>query len=368
MAQGNNSIAKFLVAVFFCFVASFLGAWVFLSTGLVSTKNTPQVTTNVVTSEEQATSNAAKKILPSVVSVTTTQVTTRGYLQTTSQGAGTGTIISKDGYILTNKHVVSGASQVAVVTNDGTIYQDVKVVGVDPLNDIAFLKVNNPKNLTPAKLADSSDITVGQKVLAVGNALGEFQNSVTSGIISGEGRPITASGGGTGESLDNLLQTDAAINPGNSGGPLVNLNGEVVGMNTAIAADAQGIGFAIPINATKGLIKGLFKDGKVQRAYLGVTYIGITPAVAQQADLSVAQGAYVYQANGNSVIPGSPAEKAGIRNKDIIVSVNGEKVDQTSGLSLLLAQYAPGDTVKLEIITDKQKRTVDVTLVAYIGR
>lgn len=370
MAQETNKIGKFLVVLFFCFIASFLGSWVFLSTGLVSTKQITTQNTKVITADEQITSEVAEKVSPSVVSVITTQVTTSGYFQTSSQAAGTGIVISKDGYILTNKHVVSGATKVSVVMDDGTLYRDVELVGVDPLNDIAFLKMTDkPDDLKPAVLGDSSRLRIGQKVLAIGNALGEYQNSVTSGIISGKGRPIIADDGTSeGESLDNLLQTDAAINQGNSGGPLVDLDGRIIGVNTAIAADSQGVGFAIPINATKGMVRGLFDTGKVERAYLGVTYIAITPVVADELGTSVTKGVYVYAENGASVAQGSPASKAGIRNGDIIVSVNSENVDQNNGLSLLLAQYTPGDTVTLELLSQSRKKMVEVTLGTYTGR
>ncbi len=370
MNEGKSSIGRFLVAVFFCFIASFLGSWVFLSSGLVSTKNTTSSTTKVVSSDDNSMTKVAKDVSPSVVSVTTTLVTTNGYFQSTSQGAGTGVIISKDGYILTNKHVVNGASQVSIVMNDGTVHKDVKLVGIDPLNDLAFLKMTSPpKDLVPAKLGDSNKAIVGQKVLAIGNALGEFKNSVTSGIISGKGRPITAKDGSvSGESLENLLQTDASINPGNSGGPLVDLGGRVIGINTAIAADSQGIGFAIPINAAKGLVKGLLETGKVQRAYLGVSYVTLNPEISEKFNLPSTQGAYVYDADGNSIVANSPASKAGIVNKDVILSVNSVKIDQNNGLSLLLAGYSPGDKVTLKVLRDGQRKDIDVTLEVYTGR
>lgn len=367
MIEGKSSVSRFLVAVFFCFVASFLGSWVFLSSGLVSSRNAVNTVNTVVSTDEQVTSKVAEKVSPSVVSVTTRLISTSGYLQTASEGAGTGVIISKDGYILTNKHVINGASEVSIVMNDGSVYGNVKLIGVDPLNDLAFLKIADPpRDLVPAKLGNSTKVKVGQKVLAIGNALGEFQNSVTSGIISGIGRPITADNGSSeGESLENLLQTDASINPGNSGGPLVNLNSEIIGINTAIAADSQGIGFAIPINAAKGLVKGLLATGRVERAYLGVTYVSITPSIAQKLNLTVKKGAYVYQDNSSSVIQNSPAEKAGVKNKDIITKVNGVEIDQNNALSLLLAQYTPGDKVTLTVLRDGQKKDIDVTLETY---
>ncbi len=368
----KNSVGRFLAILFFCFVSSFFGSWVFISSGLVSPDKAINTTnsTTIVTNEEKSTSRVAEKMSPSVVSITTTTVKSNGYQQMTSQGAGTGVIISKDGYILTNKHVASGASDFSVVTSEGHIYDDVTFVGADPLNDLAFIKINDSsEDLIPADLGDSFNLRIGQKVLAIGNALGEYQNSVTSGIISGKGRPIVADDGTSdGASLENLLQTDAAINQGNSGGPLVNLDGEVIGINTAVAADAQGIGFAIPINATKGLVKGVLKNGKVQRSYLGVNYLTLTPGYADRLGLSVERGAYVYNQGANPIVPGSPAADAGIKNRDVILSVNGVKVDQNNGLSLLLAQFTPGEEINLNILRGSERRDIKVTLGTYIPR
>lgn len=369
MIENTNSISRFLTLLFFCFVASFLGSWVFLASGIVNISNTPnQVTVSpaTVAGEKDAT-KAAEKVSPSVVSVTTTLIGS-GYFQTASRGAGTGVIISKDGYILTNKHVVNGATQVVVVMNDGSIHKNVKLVGTDPLNDLAFLKIiDPPKGLIPASLGDSSKVKIGQNVLAVGNALGEYKNSVTSGIISGKGRPVTATDGiANSESLENLLQTDASINPGNSGGPLVDLSGRVIGINTAIAADAQGIGFAIEINATKGLIKSVLATGKVQRAYLGVMYVMITPELTDRLKLSAKEGAYLYGENSSSIVTGGPAQKAGLKDKDIIVSVNGVKVNQNNSLALLISQYVPGEKVTLEVLSSNgQRKKLAVILEAY---
>lgn len=367
MKSKQYSVGRFLAVLFFCFVASFLGSWVFLSSGIISSRNAVNTVNTIVSSEENVTSEVAKKVSPSVVSISTTVISTNGYLQTTAEGAGTGVVISKDGYILTNKHVIDDAREVSIVMHDGSVHQNVKLVGVDPLNDLAFLKISSPpRNLTVATLGNSAKTTVGQRVLAIGNALGEFQNSVTTGIISGIGRPITADNGTSeGESLENLLQTDAAINPGNSGGPLVNLNSEVVGINTAVAADSQGIGFAIPINAAKGMTKHLLKTGKVERAYLGVTYVSITPAIASSFNLPVKKGAYVYQEGRSPIITNSPAQRAGLQNGDIITNVNRAVIDEQNALSLVLAQYTPGEKVTLSIIRSGEKRDVNVTLDAY---
>ncbi|MNL19723.1 putative serine protease HtrA [compost metagenome] len=299
-----------------------------------------------------------------MVSIVTT-VQSRSF--ETGEGAGTGIIISANGYIITNKHVVSDASNVSVVTSDGTTYDNVELVGVDPLNDVAFLKVKGVTDLKPAEIGDSSSIRIGQKVVAIGNALGQYQNTVTSGIISGTGRPVSAQAGETVETLTDLLQTDASINPGNSGGPLVNVAGQVIGINTAIASDAAGIGFAIPINATKGLMTGVLETGKISRAYLGVSYQTITPEVAKQYKLSVSQGAYVVASNqaNNAVVKNGPADKAGVQNKDIITKINDKSVGDKGGVASLIGEYKPGDTIQLTILRDNKTIDVRVTLAAY---
>jgi serine protease Do len=268
---------------------------------------------------------------------------------------------------LTNKHVIDGASTIQVSLSDGTIYENVELLGTDPLNDVAFLKIKDAKNLPAAELGDSTSVKIGQKVVAIGNSLGQYDNTVTSGIISGVGRPVSAQSGTQVENLTDLIQTDAAINPGNSGGPLLNMKGQVVGINTAVAADAQGIGFSIPINATKGILKGVLSGGKVQRAYLGVNYIAIDSEVAKQYGLSVKKGAYVYKENGSAVVSGSPAAKAGIQDKDIITKVGDIEVGSQGGVSSLIAEYAPGDTIQLTILRGGQTITVKTTLVAYNG-
>lgn len=321
------------------------------------------------TSTEDAISSVVDKVSPSVVSIVT-NVTTQSSIfgAAQQQAAGTGIILSKDGYILTNHHVIDSASTVQVITSDGTTYDNVKVVGSDPLNDIAYLKIDGVNNLTPASMGDSSTVRVGQQVIAIGNALGQYQNTVSSGIISGKGRPVTAGSddGSSSESLTDLLQTDAAINPGNSGGPLLNYSGQVVGIDTAIASDAQGIGFAIPIDATKGTTKMVLAGKGVQRAYLGVRYVEITAAVAKQYNLSVKTGAYVT-ADGSdaSVVAGSPADKAGLQDKDIITKVNGEAVGTAGSVATLAGEYAPGDTITITYLRGGSEHTTKVTLGTY---
>jgi len=322
------------------------------------------------TSTEDAITRVVDKVSPSVVSIVinTTKQTIFGAAE--QQASGTGIIISKDGYVLTNHHVVSTASKAQVVMSDGTTYDDVKVVGSDPLNDIAYLKIDGVNDLTPAELGDSSTTRVGQQVVAIGNALGQFQNTVSSGIVSGRGRPLSASADGSGtsaESLTDLLQTDAAINPGNSGGPLLNFSGQVIGINTAVASDAQGIGFAIPINAAKGTIKSVLAGNGVQRSYLGLRYVEITVAVAKQYDLPVRQGAYVLSSGSESaVVAGGPADKAGIRDKDIITKINGQVVGVAGGVSTLVGQYAPGDTVEITYLRNGKEAATKVTLGKFV--
>jgi serine protease Do len=235
----------------------------------------------------------------------------------------------------------------------------------DPL-DVAFLKINDTegKKLSVAKIGDSSRMQVGDGVIAIGNALGQFQNSVTSGIISGYGRSVEASdGGGSSESLQNLFQTDAAINQGNSGGPLVNTNGEVIGINTAVAGgDAQNIGFSIPINDAKGLIDGVLANGELRRPYLGVQYVQLTPALAEELNLSVDQGAYINDSNGGGIVGGSPAAAAGLQGKDIITKINDQNVDRNNTLASVIGRFKVGDKVTITYIRGGDTKTTEATV------
>ncbi len=325
---------------------------------------------NVVTPNEESIATVAKSVSPSVVSIlSTSQQSSRFNQQYQQQSAGTGMIVSSNGYIMTNKHVVDGASKVTVVLTDGKTYENVDVLGSDPLNDVAFLKIKNVTGLPAITFGDSKTVRIGQTVIAIGNALGQYQNSVTSGIISGTGRPVLASSDGTSdgntESLTDLIQTDAAINSGNSGGPLLNLKGQVIGINTAIAEDAQSIGFSIPISATKGLLNHLVKTGKVARAYLGVQYVSIDAQVKKQYDLSVDKGDYVTADRGNSVQANGPADKAGIKDGDVIIKVNGAKVGEVASVSSLVSEYEPGEKVDVTVVRDGKELTVSVTLGTY---
>ena len=315
---------------------------------------------------EGSIADIADKVSKGVVSIVTSTKSTNFFGQSVdSAAAGTGIIVTSDGYILTNKHVINGASEVTVILDDGTTYEDVEVVATDPLNDVAFLKIADVSDLTAATLGDSKTISVGQQVIAIGNALGEYQNTVTAGIISGTGRSVTASDGSGyyTETLSDMIQTDAAINSGNSGGPLVNAAGEVIGINTATSTSAENMGFAIPISSVKGMLKQLIETGKAERAYLGVYSVDITPEVAKAYNLPISSGTYIYSSSSYSaIVKGSPAEKAGLKDKDIITAVNGVTVGAAGSLADLIGEYKPGDTVQLTVVRGGEETAVNVTL------
>ena len=327
------------------------------------------VSNNAATFAEGSISEIANSVSKSVVSIITNTSTTGSFFTgQVSQAAGTGFILSSDGYIATNKHVVANATKIGVILDDGSTYEDVELIGTDPINDFAIVKIKDVKNLTPIKIGDSKTTNIGQQVIAIGNALGTYQNSVTSGIISGKGRSLTASDSSrtTYETLSDMIQTDAAINGGNSGGPLVNAAGEVIGINTAYASQGNNVGFAIPINSVKGIMAGVLKDGKFERAVLGVRYQTITPLIAKEKKLDVTAGAYVKGSNNASaVIKGSAGDKAGIKDGDIITAVNGTKIGTAGSLGSLIGEYAVGDTVKLEVYRDKKYIELQVKLEAY---
>ncbi len=322
--------------------------------------------------------DVAKKVLPAVVNISTTQVVKyqnpfNGFnfdqnspfdfffkrffnnfgpptIKRKVHALGSGFIISKDGYILTNYHVIKRASDIRVtLLNSGDVYE-AKVVGTDPKADIALIKIKPREPLPTLKLGDSDKIEVGDWVVAVGNPFG-LNGTVTVGIISAKGRVI-----GEGP-FDHFLQTDAAINPGNSGGPLVNMKGEVIGINTAIIANGQGIGFAIPINMVKAELPYLMKGEKVKRGYLGVMIQPLTGEAARSLGLKKARGAIISQ-----VFKGTAAAKAGLKPGDIIVSVNGKPLRSSYDLPYIISSFRPGTKIKLGIIRDGKKMTVEVKL------
>lgn len=281
---------------------------------------------------------------------------------TSEDSIGTGFIIDgKKGIVLTNRHVVdSENSTYSVVMGEGEETYDVVEVYKDPVNDFAILQLNTEdKELPQLRLGDSDKLKAGQTVVAIGNALGQFGNSVTKGVVSGIGRGIVASSGpfGVAEALDNVIQTDAALNPGNSGGPLLNLSGEVVGINVAVTQGAENIGFSLPINVLKPIIDGFNKEGKIVRPYLGVDVRLITADMVERGAPTI--GAFVV-----SVVQGSPAEAAGIQSTDIITHVNGTRIDnENNTLQKIIAGLKVGQDV--DVIVERDGR--EVTLRAKIG-
>jgi len=285
--------------------------------------------------------------------------------ETREIGGGSGFIISQDGLVVTNRHVVDDdEANYTVVTSDGDEFE-ADVLAKDTLNDFAVLKIKDAKDMPVVELGDSGKLKIGQRVVAIGNALAEYQNTVTTGIVSAVGRNIVAGSMRSSENIRNLIQTDAAINPGNSGGPLVNLNGEVIGINTAIASGAEGIGFAIPINDVKSLIDNVQKNGKIVRPFLGVRFMMLDKAKAEELKIDVENGALLVgnEAEGEfAVVPGSPAEKAGLKIKDVILEVDGEKVTAEKPLHQVISEHNPGDSLKLKVWRSGNIKNVIVKL------
>lgn len=280
-------------------------------------------------------------------------------------GGGSGFIVSADGLIVTNKHVVDDelAVYTAVLSNGKKF--PATVVAKDPIMDVALIKID-AKDLPILELGNSDDLKIGQTVLAIGNALAEYGNTLTKGVISGIGRRVEAGDGrGAVEVLEEAIQTDAAINPGNSGGPLLDLSGKVVGINTAVSEEGQSLGFAIPINSLKKTIESVEKDGRIIRPWLGVRYIPVTPRLAELNNLSVTYGALVQAGNTEdelAVIPGSPADKAGIVENDILLEINGEKLEDKDSLVKLIAKYSIGNTITVKVLSKGKEKIVEVKL------
>ncbi|KKW08232.1 MAG: 2-alkenal reductase [Candidatus Kaiserbacteria bacterium GW2011_GWA2_49_19] len=351
------------------------------------------------TTQEQAVIRVVKNVSPAVVSIIITkdlpvfeeyytspfeqffndpffQIQIPQYRQKGTEkkeiGGGSGFIVSEDGLVLTNKHVVLDAeADYTVLTNDGQKFP-AKVLAKDPIQDLALLKIEREKDVdqngrlttkpfTVVKLGDSSKLEIGQTVIAIGNALGEFRNTVSVGVVSGLSRTITASGGTFVETIEDVIQTDAAINKGNSGGPLLNLRGEVIGINTATVQDAQSIGFAIPIDLAKRDIQQVKSLGKIVYPFLGVRYVLITEKIQKENNLQVNYGAWVIKgekAGEVAIWPGSVAEKAGLKEGDIILEFNNEKIMPENSLAKIILKYNPGDTIVLKTLSAGQEKTV----------
>jgi len=279
-------------------------------------------------------------------------------------GGGTGFFVSEDGMILTNAHVVSDTeADYTVLTNDGKKYP-AKVLARDAFRDLAIMKIENQGKLPTLELGDSDKLQIGQTVITIGNALGEFRNTVSVGVISGLGRTVSASGGGTVETLEDVIQTDAAINKGNSGGPLLNLKGQVIGVNFAMAESAENVGFALPINKAKKDIEQVKKTGKIVYPFLGVRYVLLNEIIQQENNLPVNYGAWVGKGSQGeaAVYPGSAAQTAGLKEGDIILEFNGEKITAENSLAKIIMEYNPGDKVVLKILRSGQEKTIEATL------
>lgn len=290
-------------------------------------------------------------------------------------GGGTGFIVSQDGLILTNKHVVlEEEADYTVFTNDGRKFS-ARVLAKDPFQDVAVIKIEQEKEVNNkgelvvekfpmVKLGNSDSLEIGQTVIAIGNALGEFRNTVSVGVISGLGRKITAAGGDFVETLEDVIQTDAAINKGNSGGPLLNLKGEVIGINTAMVVGAQSIGFAIPINKAKKDIEQVKALGKIVYPFLGIRYVLVSEKVKEEYNLSVDYGALIVRGGPGepAIWPDSAAQQAGLREGDIVLEFNEEKITIDNSLAKIITKYNPGDKVVLRVLRDNEEFEVEVTL------
>ncbi|MBI2453236.1 trypsin-like peptidase domain-containing protein [Candidatus Peregrinibacteria bacterium] len=400
----QNTLSVIILSFFAGIIGGGVSAYVIDESRIVQPQGAKRIVEERQYIEESALISAREKVAPSVISIvqlrevqTSSQSFTPfdnfffgfpGFEQPTQPqnpeqnsgqepekrvvGGGTGFIISKSGLALTNKHVVNDdASEYIAVMNDGTEY-GVKIVGKDSFNDLAVIQITEKdggklqKELPIAELGDSNALKIGQRVLAIGNALAEYDNTTTAGIISAKGRDIVASDsfGGSREQLSGLIQTDAAINPGNSGGPLVNLEGQVIGINTAIDAQANGVSFAIPINDVKPILASIEQYGKIVRPILGVRYIILTEEKAKELGLTdVTHGAFLvgdYNNGELAVIAGGPADKAGLKVEDVILELDGQSIDKDNTLQSVILKHKPGDKVQLKVW--RKGETLDATV------
>ncbi|MCL5004027.1 MAG: trypsin-like peptidase domain-containing protein [Patescibacteria group bacterium] len=375
-----------LAAYFGPNLANFVPGLKFLSLQKSSTSNSAgnsQSGAVKVVTEESVVIDVVKKVTPSVVTVSIKKTVSPSPLsdlgplfdpfgffnnfqtppqsspQNVQEDIGSGFIISADGLVVTSKHVVSDTQAgYQIITADNKTY-DVQKIYRDPGNDLAILKISPPAGvqLPAVEMGDSSKLQVGQMAIAIGTALGEFRSTVTTGVVSGLGRGITAGDplAGSVEQLDNVIQTDAAINPGNSGGPLLNSSGQVIGINTAVSTQGQNIGFAIPINVVKNVIQNFNETGQFNRAFLGVEYRLIDQKTALLN--GVPQGAYIM-----NVVPGSSADKGGLKADDIITKIDGQAINSQSSLANIIAGHKVGDTIAVEYYRDGSTHTTSVTL------
>lgn len=407
LVNNNQTANRFIFLLVNVLIAGLVGgfsgfySYQLAGSGAVSGGSTfvrKDIVQNQVLSEDQLVTNVAKNSSPAVVSIVaskdlqvfqqnaqspfqgfcndpffrqffdpaecapTGQPTPAPKTQKQQVSAGSGFIVRSDGLIVTNKHVVDvGQADFTVITNTGKSYP-AQILAKDTLNDLAVLKIN-ANNLPTLKLGDSSKLEIGQSVVAIGNALGQFSNTVSRGVVSGLSRSIVASAGASSEKLDQLIQTDAAINPGNSGGPLLNLAGEVMGINTAVAQGAQNIGFAIPVNQIKRAIGQVSTLGRIVYPYLGVRYTMITPELKQAKNLASDQGAWISGDDKNpAIVANSPAAKAGLQAGDIILELNGKTLNLDNDLAKAIQELPVGQRVNIKVLRSGQTLTLTLVL------
>ena len=329
------------------------------SDATTDTPSTADPVSDVRIDESSAVIDAVNDVAPAVVLISTSA---GDGIFGGGTGTGSGVIYDEAGWILTNRHVVEDVESLTVELNDGRTF-DATVYGIDTLTDLAIVKVE-ASDLPVAPIGTSTGLEPGQLAIAIGNPLG-YKHTVTTGIVSGLGRQIQASDAAqsSAETLRNLIQTDAAINPGNSGGPLVNSAGQVIGINTAVSTEAQGLGFAIPIDVARPIMQQALDGEQLARPWIGVYYTPITPALAEEQDLPVDYGALIGTTGGQDpILPGSPAEAAGLQDGDIIVALNGESLSEEGDLATLILPHAPVETITLRVLRDNSTTEIDVTL------
>jgi S1-C subfamily serine protease len=347
-AIGRRAILGLLALSLVFGAAGGAGATVLLLGGLNGSGDIGEQIRQTLVSEQSATVSVAERISPAIVTLEVTGVD--------GESVGSGVIYSADGWIVTNRHVVEGATAMTVHLEDGRDFPG-RVYGVDTLTDLAIVKVE-ATGLTAATLGRSSAIQIGQTAIAIGSPLGVYTNSVTAGIISAIGREITTESG----RLDGLLQTDAAINPGNSGGALVDSSGAVIGINTAISTEGAGIGFAIPIDIARPIMEQALAGIELSRPWIGIRYVALSRRAAAENNLTIFQGAWISGGAESGIVPGSPAEAAGLADGDIVTKVQGVLIDDLHPLQDLLVQYSPGTVIVLDVLRAGATVQISVTL------
>ena len=347
-AIGRQAILGLLAVSLIFGAAGGAGATVLLLGGLNVSGDIGESIRQTLVSEQSATVSVAERISPAIVTLEVTGAD--------GESVGSGVIYSADGWIVTNRHVVEGATTMTVHLEDGRDFPG-RVYGIDTLTDLAIVKVE-ATGLTAATLGRSSAIQVGQTAIAIGSPLGVYTNSVTAGIISAIGREITTESG----RLDGLLQTDAAINPGNSGGALVDSSGAVIGINTAISTEGAGIGFAIPIDIARPIMEQALAGIELSRPWIGIRYVALNRRTAAENNLTLFQGAWISGGAESGIVPGSPAETAGLADGDIVTKVQGVLIDEQHPLQDLLVQYSPGTVIILDVLRAGVTVQISVTL------